>query len=284
MIQLLTESKTWYIDGTFKVVKEPFTQLLSVHAFVRQGDDMKQVPLMFVLMSGKRKDYRKVLKSIKRLTPDHSLKKIVIDFESAMWRAIPTVLPEVKIRGCSFHWAQCIWRKIQEIGLAPAYLHDDVTHQLCKELLALPYLPHEHIRPLFEKLAKRATTETLATLVDYIRRNWIETTQWTPKTWSVFNQPFRTNNDCEGWHGALNRHARRGNITFYVLVKLLHEQASLVGIQVRLVRAAKLKRRQRAQYRQIEGKLVAVWEDYIKGKKNARQLLRTCSHLVAPST
>ncbi|XP_064627783.1 uncharacterized protein LOC135487676 [Lineus longissimus] len=268
MIQLLTESKTWYIDGTFKVVKEPVTQLLSVHAFVRQGDDMKQVPLMFVLMSGKRKkDYRKVLKSIKRLTPDRSLKKIVIDFESAMWRAIPTVLPEVKIRGCSFHWAQSIWRKIQEIGLAPAYLHDDVTHQLCKELLALPYLPHEHIRPLFEKLAKRATTETLATLVDYIRRNWIETTQWTPKTWSVFNQPVRTNNDCEGWHGALNRHA-----------------PSLVGIQVRLVRAAKLKRRQRAQYRQIEGKLFAVWEDYIKGKKNARQLLRTCSHLVAPST
>ncbi|XP_064639544.1 uncharacterized protein LOC135495062 [Lineus longissimus] len=198
-----------------------------------------------------------------------------------MWRAIPAVLPGVKIRGCSFHWAQCIWRKIQEIGLAPAYRNDEVTHKLCRELLALP---HEHIRPLFEKLAKRATTEHLKTLTDYIRRNWVDTTEWTPKKWSVFNQPIRTNNDCEGWHGDLNRHARRGNIAFYVLVKLLHEQAELVSIQVRLVQAAKLKRRQRAQYRQIQGRLFAVWDDYIEGRKNARQLLRSCSHLVAPSS
>ena len=77
---------------------------------------------------------------------------------------------------------------------------------------------------------------------------------WKPETWSVFGQVVRTNNDIEGWHGMLNRHAKRGNLNFYLMIRLLHEQALLVGMQVRLVSEEKLKRRQRKQYRQVEGK------------------------------
>lgn len=34
-LSLLEKAKTWYVDATFKVVKDPFHQLFSVHAFVR---------------------------------------------------------------------------------------------------------------------------------------------------------------------------------------------------------------------------------------------------------
>lgn len=177
MLDLLSKSKTWYVDATFKVVNAPFTQLFTVHAFVRSGECVKQVPVAFVLMSGKRKrDYRKVLKSIKDKTKERKLEKIVLDFESALWRAIPHVFPGVLIRGCSFHWAQCIWRKIQDIGLAPAYKNDDATHKLCRKFLALPYLPKEHIPAMFENLATKAATPMLTELVTYIRVNWIEGT------------------------------------------------------------------------------------------------------------
>jgi hypothetical protein len=175
MLSLLKRSKTWYVDGTFKVVKAPFTQLFTIHAFVRSGECAKQIPLAFILMSGKRKrDYGKVLKVIKEITKERKLAKFVLDFESALWRAIPHVFPGVLIQECSFHWAQCIWRKVQDIVLAPAYKHDNATHKLCRQFLALPYLPKEHIPAMFENLVTKATTPMLTDLVTYIRVNWIE--------------------------------------------------------------------------------------------------------------
>ena len=50
-LQILQQAKRWFCEGTFKIVADPFTQLQLIHAFVKKGDSLKQIPLVFCLMS-----------------------------------------------------------------------------------------------------------------------------------------------------------------------------------------------------------------------------------------
>lgn len=60
-LKYLSKAKTWYVDGTFKLICHPFSQLLTVNAFVRSGDQTKKVLLLFLLMAEKRRrDYKDV--------------------------------------------------------------------------------------------------------------------------------------------------------------------------------------------------------------------------------
>ena len=116
-LEILSKGKTWYVDATFKLCRHPFSQLLTVNAFVKKDDHVKQVPLVFVIMSGRKKrDYKAVFEAVLSVLPNQPrVKKVTLDFEKAVWSAVRQVLPEVKLMGCSFHWTQALWRKVSMI-------------------------------------------------------------------------------------------------------------------------------------------------------------------------
>lgn len=59
-----------------------------------------------------------VLRSVVDCLPvSPSVKRFVADFERGLWRAVQAVFANAEVRGCNFHWAQAVWRKVQECGL-----------------------------------------------------------------------------------------------------------------------------------------------------------------------
>ena len=96
-------------------------------------------------------------------------------------------------------------------------------------------------------------------------------------------QSIRTNNDIEGWHHSLNRRAAgRCGLPLYMFVALLHKEARLASLQIRLVSERKLKRMQRSTYREVQRRLLERWEAFNKKEKTLRQLLKGCANINRP--
>ena len=104
---------------------------------------------------------------------------------------------------------------------------------------ALPFLPADAIPEAFFKLKRKANTDQLKAVADYIEQNWIVSNTWAPSCWSVYLRAVQTNNDVEGWHNRLNRRT----------------------------------------YRQLQAKIFSLWDQYQNGDWTAKQLLRACSEL-----
>ena len=78
----LNPTKEWYIDGTFKSVGAPFTQLWSIHVLIEHGESVKQVPVAFAVMSrASADDYKAVLEHIIKDVPVPQLSNVLMDFE-----------------------------------------------------------------------------------------------------------------------------------------------------------------------------------------------------------
>lgn len=73
----------------------PSSQLLTNNAFVRNDVCTKQVPLLLVIMSGrKKKDYRAVFQALTEILPvSPVVSRITVDFERAVWTVLRQVFP-----------------------------------------------------------------------------------------------------------------------------------------------------------------------------------------------
>jgi hypothetical protein len=63
--------------------------------------------------------------------------------------AVLATYPGVTITGCSFHFSQCIYRKVQEFGLQTDYQDPDISLFICM-LAALAFILTDRIVESFD--------------------------------------------------------------------------------------------------------------------------------------
>ncbi|XP_052102154.1 uncharacterized protein LOC127735816 [Mytilus californianus] len=241
---------------------------------------MKQIPLLFVLMSRReKKDYKAVFTRLVELIPQHRVQAFCLDFEAGAWSAVKSVFPTADIKGCAFHWGQAVMRKVANLGLKTAYSSDKAVNVFIKKVLALPYLPAGHILPAYRQLTVPPTSPLLHQLMVYIHRAWLQCSVWSVAQWSVYQLSIRTNNDVEGWHRRFNGKANGNKLHFYKMVPALIKEAKTVSRQVRLVDEQSLARWQRTKYQQSQGRLSSLWQQLEDGTITTSFFLRAVGHM-----
>ena len=235
-------------------------------------------------MSGKSKsDYKGVFYSLKIiLGGETDVEEVLTDFDVAIWQRLRFAFPEIRFKGCAFHWVQAVNRKLRDLGLLNASCNDEGTRAYCRRLFGLPLAPHELIPGLFNALKEEASDPLLETLCSYIESTWVVTRIFVPASWSVM-QNVRTNNDVEGWHNRLNWNAGRRQTQLYLLLKLLHDEAQYVDVQTRLVQSNNLRRMERKEYRDLNIKIHKIWSKFSTGDITDKQLLASCGRIYAPT-
>ena len=206
-------------------------------------------------MSGKRaQDYEAVFTAIDELLPHPAvIEGALTDYEMAIWKGIQAVYPNISVVGCSFYYTQAVYRKMQEKKLVIRYSQDDGTRRFTRKLLALCYLPAEHIAPMLSLMRDSVdpADAKLLELMDYMESYWGEHGTFPPLKWSVFRQDVKTNNVSEGFNHRL-RVMANANELLYVLMKILLSEANLVHIQAQLLSHCHVLRRQQVTYKTTE--------------------------------
>lgn len=201
------------------------------------------MPLLFCCMTRRRAiDYVAVFQKLKDIMPLPRVRRIVTDFERAMFVAVRKLFPICIHLVCNFHWCPEVMKKVRDFHLSAQYnkkgpnpIRDYIFRLLC-----LAYLPVDKIPSIFDSLRESAPPE-LERLMDYMERNWIRGSFWTPVHWSCFNLLLRTNNDCEGLHNDWNKLAGGPNLPFYRMTIVLQQLCEDVKLTQKLLSHEKIR-------------------------------------------
>ncbi|XP_072378071.1 uncharacterized protein [Diabrotica undecimpunctata] len=120
-LRFMEQCDHWYADGTLNSAPPLFSQIYTIHG-VRYSN---VIPTVFALLTNKTQEtYTHVFQQLKVLNPALRPPTIMMDFERAAMNAAQTEFPNVRIRGCFFHFSQYMWRHIQSAGLQRRYIEN----------------------------------------------------------------------------------------------------------------------------------------------------------------
>ena len=287
-IRLLANSDRWYCDGTFKTVPLLFYQLYTIHGF----QDNIAIPLVYALLPNKSEpSYDALLEKIKINTNFSSPSYITLDFEPAMIKACKQQFPSVVLKGCFFHFSQCIFRVIQENGLKKKYEEDAEFALNLRYLPAIAYVPVDTVVRAFEILCDADILPSEAeAVVDYFEDTWIgrpdrRNRRRPPKfkleMWNVYesallSQP-KTNNAVEGWHRTFETQVAGHHPNIWKFLDFLKKEQNYNDVKVDQFLAGNSLQPPRKKYRDSSERIKRIVEKY-SSYSNVIDYLRAIAH------
>ena len=230
MLEQLENAAIIYMDGTFYVTPSLFSQVYSIHIMVENT----MICCAYFLLPGKSKDiYVKMLPVLQQrclLNPEG----IQTDFELAAIQAASQLHPNAKIKGCFFHFTQCVWRKVQDIGLSGEYnKNQPQVVKFVRRMAGLPMLKPDDVVPAFhsaillinnvEEENSERIQDKLNQLKDYMFNTWIKADARFPVClWTRYEVSGpRTNNHLEGYHSGLKKAIKVAHPNIFVFIEAI---------------------------------------------------------------
>jgi hypothetical protein len=240
-LRLLARSSYWIADGTFKSVPRMARQLYSVHA---RTNNNTFLPCVYSVMGSKSKDcYETMLsvlkRSIQEIVPKADVlsnpKFVSTDFELSAITAFRAAFPTAQSTGCYFHFAQIMWRKLQNQGLQETYnrRENEVFRKNFKAILGLPFVPLDDVEEAFDEIVD-GIDDRLLPVCEHLSEYYLKgkligrrkvPPLYPPELWNVHDRTLsgmpRTTNSVEGWHNKFNTLLRKHHVNLLVLVERL---------------------------------------------------------------
>ena len=214
-LAVLHDSEYVVCDGTFEMSPDTAYQLYTIHGY-KNGEGL---PLVFTLLPNKTAvTYKELFDAIcSALLSSYgdigAMKFILMDFERAAMNAINAVFPDVRVKGCSFHFRQALMRRVQQEGLKSVYeenSHYPSARTWLRMVMAMSMLPAFAVPLVWNELKNTCTTGNavldakLQAFAQYFDSTWIAG-DFNPELWTHFDHTGpRTTILAEGFHNSLN--------------------------------------------------------------------------------
>lgn len=231
-ITALSKKTSFFMDGTFRSSSKQYAQLYTIHVDLGSSlEETNSIPAVYALLPDKKQEtYIRLFKILKDKIPDWNPERVVLDFEVAVIQALNFLFPLVKIIGCNYHFNQCIWRKVQDIGMVTDYTHDYEVRLNVRMCSALAHLPLDQVDEGWLLIQENTPNhEKLSKFYDYFVEQWLENSIIPKDMWNCYGERHRTNNAVEGWNHRLNKMTNKSHPNIYALIKTLKDDAEYQG-------------------------------------------------------
>lgn len=230
----LCDSDALYVDGTFKCSPKFFTQLFTVHGMLNGY----YVPLVFALVHSKESSayahvFNVIVRECRKFNKVCAPKIVYADFEDAIHIAVREVWPNADVRGCRFHLGQSWWRRMQAIGLAPAYEERNDCNERTElgkflvHLFGLPLLQPNMVEDcfVFDIMTDAPRNDKVTKLMDYMTDNYISPgAKYPPEMWACMtSSQARTTNACESFHAKFNSRFYVPHPNIFIFLEVIGE-------------------------------------------------------------